>query len=298
MKVAAFHEGRVLVSAELEPVGLTCPMCGADAGVPVTVIQLEPEVRLRRCDRCRAVSSSRLPTAAALEDYYATYYEGDRAAAVTTDDPTRLARRVARYVGPRRPVSVLDLGGGDGSIAVAVLTQLHSPGSVTVVDYDHRRRAATPAGVTLSHVDSLDALDDRRFELVMASAVLEHLPRPAPALRQLLDRVADGGVFYARTPYVVPLITAAQHVGWKIDFTFPAHLYDLGSDFWRRVGTWLPDMRGFDVLASRPSPVETSFGAHPARTLAAAALKAPWWLLRERWPYVGGWEFAARRRGE
>jgi len=55
---------------------------------------------------------------------------------------------------------------------------------------------------------------------------------------------------------------------------------------------WI-EVKRFDVLGSRPSPVETSLRQRPARTLVAAAGKAPWHVVKG-WPFVGGWEWAAR----
>jgi SAM-dependent methyltransferase len=295
VKVAAYHAGRHLAEHELLAPGKACPMCGSVSTTRLWAVQRDPDVVLVRCHGCRAVSVDRFPTPEALDEYYGSYYDDAPDDAVTTDDPSRLASRIASYVVNRSGgVRLLDLGGGDGSIGVAVLSRLATSGEVVVVDYDHRRRAAAPAEISLSQVPTLADVDGA-FDVVVASAVLEHLPRPAAVLEELLGRVKPGGVFYARTPYVVPLIGVASKVGVAIDFTFPAHLFDLGSDYWARLSTWLPAFDEFEVLASRPSPVETGFRAHPARTMVSAVMKAPWRLFGSRWTFVGGWELAARR---
>ncbi|MEY4231712.1 MAG: hypothetical protein RLZZ362_2561 [Actinomycetota bacterium] len=272
-------------------------MCGAAALTverAIHTLQGDPEVVLMSCGRCRATSVSRLPTSTALDDYYGSYYDDARVDAVTTDDPARIARRIASYAAGNSDVDLLDFGGGDGSIGVEVLKRLGVGGSVTVVDYDHRRSATTPAGVRLTHASELGDVEGT-FDLVVASAVIEHLPHPSVALQDLLAKVSIGGVFYARTPFVVPVTRAAGRVGVHIDFTFPAHLFDLGPDFWGGLTSWIPSFGDFDVIASRPSPVETGLRSHPTRTVASTLMKLPWWVLRERWPFVGGWELAARR---
>lgn len=295
MKVAAFHASRCLPEADLGPVQAGCLWCGSTNVRPVAVVQAQPEVELRRCRSCAASSVSRLPTPEALDHYYGSYYQGDADHAVTMDDPTRLAARIAGYApAAGRHLRVLDLGGGDGTISAEVLRARGAAGDVTVVDYDHRRTARAPAGVTISHVTDLAEVPaDEVFDLVVASAVLEHLPEPGPVLTDLLGRVAPGGVFYARAPYVEPFLAVGRRLGLTIDFTFPAHLSDLGPAFWDGLGAWVPEVKRFDVLASRPSPVETSLRQRPTRTLVAAAAKAPWHVAKG-WPFVGGWEWAAR----
>ncbi len=300
MKVAAFHASRTLNEAELEPCLVSCGWCGGDDLAPVHTVQAEPPVVLRRCRRCRACGVDRLPMSDALDRFYDGYYDRAESHAVTMDDPARLARRIASYLPdgePGRSLSVLDLGGGDGTIAGMVVTHRSTGGFVTVVDYDHRRRADVGPRVELRHVSDLEDLPPgSRFDLVVASAVLEHLPRPAEVLPRLAERVAPGGVLYLRTPWIEPFLTAAGRFGLPVDFTFPAHLHDLGPHFWQRLPRWAPQLARFTVAASRPSPVETSLRRHPARTAIAAVAKAPWRVVR-RWPFVGGWEhvLVARR---
>jgi SAM-dependent methyltransferase len=166
-----------------------------------------------------------------------------------------------------------------------------------VVDYEQRSSVVTPSSVTLSWEPTLDRLADRSFDLIIASAVLEHLPKPVPTLIDLLGRLAPGGTFYARTPYVVPVMRVARRVRVPFDFTFPAHLHDLGQPFWDGLLDWLPLREGsigLTHVSSRPSPLETSLRSHPIRTAAAALLKAPWRVLGPRYSLVGGWETVYR----
>lgn len=297
MKIAAYHANQHLAERDLKEPFKRCPMCGASALSPeraLRPLQVDPEVVLMTCGRCFASSASRFPTTTALDDYYSSYYDDGFVDAVTTDDPARIARRIASYAASSSQIDLLDFGGGDGSIGAAVLKRLESGGSITVIDYDHRRSASTPAGVGMAHASQLSDVEGT-YDLVIASAVIEHLLQPSEALLELFAKVSIGGVFYARTPFVVPMIRTVGRVGVPMDFTFPAHLFDLGPDFWGGLSSWMPLFDDFEVMASRPSPVETGLRSHPARTVASTLLKLPWWVLRERWPFVGGWELAARR---
>ncbi len=132
--------------------------------------------------------------------------------------------------------------------------------------------------------------------MVLASAVLEHIPYPVKSLEQLLSQTHAGGIFYARTPYMVPLRRLFHALGKTVDFTFPAHIHDMGSAFWDQMLVTLKLQDQFEILISRPSMVETSFRQSPLRTLIAYCMKAPWFLLGNRWGLVGGWEVFIRRR--
>ena len=300
MRSTAFHEGRHLAEDLLAPPLNECPICGSHERSAMLAVQRAPLVELLTCDRCRAHSVSRMPTPKALDDYYSTYYETGREAAVTTDDPARLARRIASYCAGASRLRVLDFGGGDGSVAVATAAAIvgnRGSADVTVVDYEQDRDVPTPSSIAVTWQPSLEHLAEGRFDLILASAVLEHLPRPTPTLTDLLNRLEPGGIFYARTPYVAPLMRIAHRAHTSFDFTFPAHLHDLGQPFWDRLLDWLPGQSlDFSVtqVGSRPSPLETSLASNPTRTVVAAVMKAPWRVLGSRYTLVGGWEAVYR----
>jgi SAM-dependent methyltransferase len=296
--IVASHTGRHLPEELLEPPLTACPLCGAKARTPLVSLQEAPVVELLACTNCRGASVSRMPKPEALDDYYSTYYE-DRQG-VATDDPDRWGRHIAAYCAAARELSVLDFGGGDGSIGVATAIAALAPGGkadVTVIDYEQKRAPATPDAVTLQWVPALDRLAAGTFDVVLASAVLEHLPDPVPTLVELLGRVAPGGTFYARTPFAAPLMRLAKRAHIPLGFGFPAHLHDMGQPFWDGLLGWLPLRAGqleFTQIASRPTPTATSLRAHPLRTTVAAMLKAPWRLLGSRYAFVGGWESVYR----
>jgi 2-polyprenyl-3-methyl-5-hydroxy-6-metoxy-1,4-benzoquinol methylase len=304
MDVSAFHR-----SAHIDEDGLleaddACPLCGSRDRRPLFDVQADPTVTLLACDGCGGSSVSRMPTAATRDGYYAGYYD-DNEVGVTADDPTRLARRIAEYAfGPGAPepseaatVRILDFGGGNGAVSHAVADlapQAIRHVDVTVVDYNPDQLLASSGRIAMQAVADLPRpAAVERFDVVIAGAVLEHLPDPMATLNTLIALLAPRGLLYIRTPYVAPLIARIRKVGIEIDFTFPAHLHDLGQPFWESLASRLPAAATLTVIGSRPSPVETG-RRQPARTVAAAAMKAPWRVLGRRWPYVGGWEIAWR----
>jgi SAM-dependent methyltransferase len=242
-----------------------------------------------------------MPSEDALARYYQGYYDAN-ASGVTVVDTDRWAALWDATLGPqlagpsRESLRVLDFGGGNGAIAQALSHRWigrYGAIELCVVDLAADPVASVRPEVTITAAPTV-AEAEGAFDVVIGSAVIEHVPDPAGTLRELLGRMTPGGVLYVRTPYAVPLLRIASRVV-DVDFTFPAHLHDLGRGFWDGLPGWLAAPRPVDVVVSRPSPVETTLSAAPMRTAAAHVLKAPSRVAR-RWPFVGGWEAVLRVR--
>ena len=288
---------------QLESEQRGCPFCLVEAERPAVFrLQAAPDVDLLSCKSCGAYSASRMPTPGTLRQYYQNYY-GDVDERVTFDLPDRLARHIFRRAFPqveKRTIDILDFGGGDADVARRIAKCLLGTGAagvrILLVDFNAEIPPLDSPQISLDRTDRLESVEQDRFDLVIASAILEHIPHPRRDLMQLLQALRPGGVFYARTPTVVPLLKLLRLVGVRSDFTFPAHVHDLGEKFWDGILGQLPAGEAFEILDSRPALVETTFGLHPLRTAAAYLLKAPWRLLGSSWRLVGGWEVFFRRR--
>ena len=291
----------VLKDSDLQPASTGCPVCGStDLGRELR-IQEAPNVDWLACRTCHCWFATPQPTAAFLSGFYRSYYAEDDVERVHVR-PTRLARRLVDGVGPlpSRHVRILDFGGGDGAVAFEVARQLHARGTrhadVVVVDYNHVPNPQIPDGCTARYARDLgDLTDTEPFDLIVASAVLEHVLDLKGALRSLWALMARSGWFYARTPYVGPLAAALHRLSVRFDMNYPGHLFDLGPAFWdgalQRLGA-PPDLA---LRTSRPSIVETHWRDAPLRTAAAHLLKSPYRLLGRSYPFVGGWEVFIQR---
>ncbi|WP_269630024.1 class I SAM-dependent methyltransferase [Pelomonas sp. BJYL3] len=308
MKISAtgFHHSVHLNAGQLEPPDPACPFCGSADRNPVVKLQDAPEVFLLECARCHAASASRMPTDSALDAYYGAYYQSPQLAEashkITFHGVSRFGRHLAvKYLRHRRShgVSMLDFGGGDGSISHAVALELLRNGvekvDISVVDYNRTVIQPLDARISITKVDALENVSSPH-DFVIASAVLEHIPRPREVLDRCLRLVEKGGLFYARTPYMVPLMRLAARVGVRLDLTYPGHVHDLGQQFWEAFFDHVVAEGTFRMLQSQPSIVETSFGENFLKTLAAYSLKAPWHLLGRSYKLVGGWEVLVEKR--
>ncbi len=109
--------------------------------------------------------------------------------------------------------SVLDLGMADGSLA-RVLTAMGC--AVTGVDIDANAIAASTGSVEEAFVADLGTVDlptlvgGRRFDVVLALDVLEHLPDPVSVLRAMAGVVADDG-------WAILSIPNVAHVSVRMD---------------------------------------------------------------------------------
>jgi SAM-dependent methyltransferase len=304
VNATVFHAGRHLSPEELYDHARTCPICLRErAGRVVMRVQRSPDVELLECENCGGCSTSSMPRPEILADFYRSYYDSS-AAKTTYDDVSRLGRHIEGCLRPNclgDCPRILDFGGGDGALAVDVAQRLLLKSAclsaeICVVDF-HQPRSAPHPKITIACCDSLEKVSGQ-FDLVIASAVLEHIPEVNPVFRRLISLVRAGGWFYARTPYVAPF----AFLPFKMDFTFPGHVHDLGPRFWDRVLETF-SLKG-EILRSAPSPVETILSKHFFRTIAAAALRfparlecrlrSPGSLRRRGWNLVGGWEILLR----
>jgi hypothetical protein len=136
INTAVFHQSYYLNDEGLLPEYIsTCLFCGHQKLDNTWVLQESPDIFLMQCPNCCAVSASRMPNNEALSDYYRVYYESGNPEKVTTDGPIRLATRIYdQFRGNlREPISILDFGGGDGSISYLVAKKLIKKGAIRVL---------------------------------------------------------------------------------------------------------------------------------------------------------------------
>jgi SAM-dependent methyltransferase len=303
-----YHRTKHLGEDDLLPLSAGCPWCGGSQRKSLVDLQSEPNVSLLECHSCHAVSESRMPTPAALAHYYGQYYDDaqyDRSGEkVTIGDSLHMGRSLARWMQGRDSnghLIVLDFGGGDGTVAAVAVQELLNQGhiksgQITVVDYNNMIVSSNDPRIVIVHAPTLAYLTARKFHVVMASAVIEHIPDGRATLDELLSLVAPGGAFYARTPQVASFVRLSRYIGIRWDFTFPGHVHDLGQRFWEGLFSRPSMAKDFGIVLSKPSLVEARLADAPMRAMMAYLFKLPWYLLRRHWGFVGGWEITVTRR--
>jgi SAM-dependent methyltransferase len=302
MRATAFHSGMHLKEECLMPPEPLCPLCsyGGERS-PVLRLQSDPYVFLLACPNCKGCSASRLPTEEALRAYYSRYYDAgifQDSDKVTFHDPQRFATHLLQKAGPHlqgQNLKILDFGGGEGnlSLAIAQLLLADHTAHVDIILVDYNAGPGHTGSRDISFVcrKKLDTADAQDCNLVLASGILEHIPYPQSDFARLLSAVRPGGLFYARTPCIASLFRIMQRLGLPVDFTYPAHVHDMGEAYWSNILSFLPsEFQHYSVIWSQPSIVETALRKNVMRTLAAYLMKWPWRILGSRYPFVGGWE--------
>ena len=150
------------------------------------------------CRRCGLVIYSPRPSA---EEVAAKYARFGGASSSTVERPRvtpvdrRRSREIFDVVGPSLPegAAVLDFGGGTGGLMASFVDR---GAACAVVDYAVE---AVPGVERIARtIDEVPA--DRRFDLVVASHVIEHAPAPLDVLRALARRLCRGGILYVEVP--------------------------------------------------------------------------------------------------
>ena len=135
-------------------------------------------------------------------------YTHGHAESVLRSHRARTAANSAAYLQPHLQPGqrLLDVGAGPGTIT-ADLARLVAPGRVTALETSDAVVALTREGVEASGVENVDylagdvhALDlpDDSFDVVHAHQVLQHLPDPVQALREMVRVCRPGGVVAVR----------------------------------------------------------------------------------------------------
>lgn len=303
ISATGFHKGVHVNRADVYEATEACPVClSRQARQSIFEIQSNPEIDMLLCTICGAASASHMPRPELLDRYYAQYYKYN-SGTYTFHNPQRFARHLLksmRRVEEASSLRILDFGGGDGSLAVEMAQVLQNratrPISITieVIDYASPREPATTSVSIIGRRDLAEVQGP--FNIILASAILEHIPDAHSAIRGLAALACSGAFMYARTPYILPIARLLP----AIDITYPAHVHDMGATFWQRfIETFRLSAR---LMSSRPSLVETTLREAPLRTVAAHLLKSP--ALAElkllgrnrspRWNLVGGWEAVLR----
>jgi len=163
---------------------------------------------LAQCQGCGAVQ--KLPSAAWLAEIaqiysrYQAYYQGDGNEQIsfdrTTGTPRRrsaiLADRLSDRFGLAQSGALLDVGCGSGATLRAFSAKRpswHLDGYE--LDDQNLDKLRTLAGFRRLHTGSIGQIRSR-YELVTMIHSLEHFTDPAPALRDLSSRLAEGGLLF------------------------------------------------------------------------------------------------------
>ena len=280
-----------------------CSYCNSIRANNVASFENSRTINLVRCQDCQLVSTEYVPKSDFLEWYYLEKFpefvgkhNKGKLERVTFSRPARFAKHLSkslsRHINISNPLKILDFGGADGSLAIAVALKLNGSGQtrITVVDFGSELANSPKANIQLTKRSSLP--DSESFDLIIASSSLEMLPNFGEFLQKLLRALSQEGALYIRTNFILPFLTPFN-LG---QFSFPAHLHDIGPDFWECFAANCKS--SFSVVMSGTSISEVDFRGFPIRFVITNVLKLPARLeallfprrLKKVYKFVGAWE--------
>jgi SAM-dependent methyltransferase len=212
---------------------------------------------IRECRLCGLVQLHPLPDASLCSALYGdAYFESPAAGIGYGDYGAQEAeyletfaedlRRIAAFVGGG---STLDVGCGYGYFLAAAEAAGFEAWGVDLaplaVEVARRR---FPGRVFAGSPADVAELARRRFDLVFASHVIEHVADPVGFLRDLAGRVSDSGVLVLVTPNVRSLLARVSGRRW-VSFKVPEHLAYYSPATIRRLAA----AAGLEVMAIDPA---------------------------------------------
>jgi len=196
-----------------------CPIC--DAKTKNTLPRYVKNY-LVRCKNCSFVFSERKPTTEELEDVYGRYnYEGAEATAATLEKKYKIAKYLLQLSGGGNG-AVLDIGCGKGEWLDAFKRLgWHTFGTEFNRDLaqfaDSKGHKMLDGGLFPIHPE------DKKFDLIIFTEVIEHIQNPVEVLRHLNSLLNQGGLIFITTPNFQTIERFLLGRTWGI-ICYPEHL--------------------------------------------------------------------------
>ena len=185
----------------------------------------EGDLAVHRCLSCGFVYlaswEQSIEQSGALYDYYGRLNDEDFARRYSAENRARqqkLLKELAAHTGGRR---LLDVGCGDGQLLQTARDEGWDAHGIdlseTAIRCCHRR------GLSASRTDFFDvALDERRFDVIVMSELIEHVPSPQRFLKRAEELLDNGGVAYLTTPNFGSLARRMLGGSWSV--IHPEHI--------------------------------------------------------------------------
>lgn len=210
---------------------------------------------LRRCGSCQFVYLSTwensVASAKELYDYYAHLTETDLVRRYSPQNRARqqgLLRDIARRTRGR---CLLDVGCGEGQF---LRTAQESGWDARGIDLSAAAiRLCRQRGLQACQTDFFDAsFDSRRFDAILMSELLEHVPAPQRFLQRAGELLTDDGVLYLTTPNFGSLSRRLLGNAWPI--VHPEHIGYFERATLRRMALNTGCLREIRIEANNVAP--------------------------------------------
>jgi SAM-dependent methyltransferase len=209
-----------------------CLACGGQELRLLYHLPDKGDARIVVCDACDLAQLEELPSPEEIEALYSDgYFEGvgsdagyeeyanqEKEYLATFDDDVN---RIRDFI---TQGSVLDIGCGYGYfVRQALAAGFDAYGVDLSPDGIREAEKHAPGRVFRGTLDDVEALADRRFDVIFASHLIEHIPEPRPFVEALAERLNEGGIVMFVTPNIESWLARVSGRRW-VSFKIPEHV--------------------------------------------------------------------------
>lgn len=235
----------------------SCLYCGDTRNRLVYELPDKGNARIVRCEACDLVQLDDRPDDDELAKLYARgYFEGIGTAAgyddYTNQEAEYLATfdedvaRIRDFVGGG---AVLDVGCGYGYfVRRALAAGFDAYGVDLSAEGIAEATKHVPGRVFAGGIDDVAALAGRRFDVIFASHLIEHITDPRAFVRRLLEHLHPAGIVMFVTPNIESWLARLSGRRW-VSFKIPEHVAYYAPATIRR----LLEDAGLEVIAIDPA---------------------------------------------
>lgn len=226
----AVNSSVVLDGADGTMATAPCNLCGSSDERLITV---QSSYRVVKCARCGFVYVNPRPDETTLEKLYLKYLPDKMIDPLSWDSYMKTVfSKAAVFLAAKLPdnARLLDVGCGYGFF----LSEMKALSGIKVSGVDVSKTAvsyATGRGLDV-RLGTLDTIkfDDNAFDAVTMFYVLEHIPDPARALREVRRILKPGGALLLRLPHTTPIVRILSIFGIRNNlYDPPFHLNDFSA---------------------------------------------------------------------
>jgi SAM-dependent methyltransferase len=223
-----------------------CPVCEESQFSPLlscvdNTVSHETFVIIK-CTNCDFTVTSPRPEDGKLGDYYLSdnYISHSNKATTLLDRVYLLARRftlrwkvnlLLKYYTNHNTINVLDYGCGTGEFLKACKD---SGFTISGVEPSENARAKSSQTNQIKIQESLEGIDNLRFNIITMWHVLEHIPDFETIIQKLKSKLTDDGVLFIAVPNHKSFDGQHYHKHWA-GFDVPRHLWHFSSGTMKKI---------------------------------------------------------------
>jgi SAM-dependent methyltransferase len=209
-----------------------CLGCGAEELRLLYHFPDKEDARIVICNACDLAQLEKLPSAEELDALYAEgYFEGVGSDAGYEEYANQEQEYLATFGDDVNRIrdfategSILDIGCGYGYfVRRALAAGFDAYGVDLSSDGIREAEKHAPGRVFRGTLDDVEALADRRFDVIFASHLIEHIPDPRPFIETLVPRLNEGGIIMFVTPNLDSWLARVSGRRW-VSFKIPEHV--------------------------------------------------------------------------